>query len=50
MTTYTFSPRFSGSAFITRAVGNNVPIPQRTLSNLIFTYNVLPDLRRSGLF
>jgi len=50
MTTYTFSPRFSGSAFITRAVGNNVPIPQRTLSNLIFTYNVLPDLRRTGLF
>ena len=50
MTTYTFSPRFSASAFITRAVGNDLPIPQRTLSNLIFSYNALPDLRRTGLF
>jgi hypothetical protein len=50
MTTYTFSPRFSASAFITRAVGNDVTIPQRTLSNLIFSYNALPDLRRTGLF
>jgi len=50
MTTYTFSSRFSASAFITRAVGNNVPLPQRTLSNLIFSYNALPDLRRTGLF
>jgi hypothetical protein len=50
MTTYTFSPRFSASAFITRAVGNDVPLPQRTLSNLIFSYNALPDLRRTGLF
>jgi hypothetical protein len=50
MTTYTFSPRFSASTFITRAVGENVPLPQRTLTNVIFTYNALPDLRRSGLF
>ena len=26
------------------------PLLQRTLSNLIFTYNALPDLRRTGLF
>jgi hypothetical protein len=50
MTTYTFSPRFTASAFITRAVGNDVAIPQRTLSNLIFSYNALPDLRRTGWF
>ncbi len=50
MTTYVFSPRFTASAFITRAVGNEFPLLQRTLSNLIFSYNALPDLRRTGLF
>jgi hypothetical protein len=50
MTTYVFSPRFTASAFITRAVGNDVPLIQRTLSNLIFSYNALPDLRRTALF
>ena len=50
MTTYGISPRFSASAFITRAVGGNVTLPQRTLSNLVFSYNALPDLRRTGLF
>ena len=50
MATYTLSPRFTASAFITRAVGNDIAIPQRTLSNLIFAYNALPDLRRTGLF
>ncbi len=49
-TSFTISPRFSASYFITTAVGGNVTLPQRTLSNLIFTYNVLPDIRRSGLF
>jgi hypothetical protein len=44
------STRFTVSAFITRAVGNDVALPQRTLSNLIVTYNALPDLRRTGLF
>ncbi len=50
MTTFTLSPRITTSAFITTAVGNNVTLPQRTLLNLIFTYNALPDLRRTGLF
>jgi hypothetical protein len=50
MTTYVLSPRFTASAFITRAVGNDFPLLQRTLSNLIFSYNALPDLRRTGLF
>jgi hypothetical protein len=50
MTSYTVSPRFSASYFITTAVGNNAALPQRTLSNLVFQYNALPDLRRTGLF
>src|SRR5688572_9842451 len=48
--TYALSSRFTASAFITRAVGNDVALPQRTLSNLIFSYNALPDLRRAGWF
>jgi hypothetical protein len=52
---YTISPRFSASAFITRDIGTGVPPSaratfQRTLSNVVFSYNALPDLRRSGLF
>ncbi len=47
---YALSSRFTASAFLTRAVGNDVALPQRTLSNLIFAYNALPDLRRTGLF
>ena len=47
---YTVSPRFSASWFVTTAVGNNVALPQRTLSNLVFAYNALPDLRRTGWF
>ena len=50
MATYVFSPRFTGSAFLTRAVGNEIALPQRTLLNLVFTYNALVDLRRTGLF
>jgi hypothetical protein len=50
MATYIFTPRFTGSAFLTRAVGNEIAIPQRTLLNLIFTYNALPDLRLTGWF
>jgi len=48
--TYALSSRFSASAFVTRAVGNDVALTQRTLSNLIFSFNALPDLRRTGLF
>ena len=50
MATYVLSPRFTASAFITRAVGNDFALAQRTLSNLVFTYNALPDLRRTGAF
>jgi hypothetical protein len=47
---YALSSRLTASAFLTRAVGNDVAVPQRTLSNLILAYNALPDLRRTGLF
>ena len=50
MLIYNISPEFLASAFITRAVGNDVPLPQRTLSNIVFTYNALPVLKRTGLF
>jgi hypothetical protein len=50
MITCNISPEFLASWFVTRAVGNGVPLPQRTLTNLVFTYNALPALRRTGLF
>jgi hypothetical protein len=50
MVIYTISPEFTASYFLTRAVGNDVPLPQRTLSNLVFTYNALPALKKTGLF
>ena len=50
LASYALSSRFTASAFITRAIGNDVPLPHRTLSNLILAYNALPDLRRTGLF
>lgn len=33
-----------------RAFGNDILLPQRTLSNIVFTYNALPALKRTGLF
>ena len=50
MVIFTISPEFLASAFITRAIGNDIPLPQRTLSNIVFTYNVIPALKRMGLF
>ena len=50
MVIYSISPEFLASAFITRALGNKIPLPQRTLSNIVFTYNALPVLKRTGLF
>ena len=50
MATYAFSPEFTASFFITTAVGGNGILPQRTLTNTVFTYNVLPALKRTGLF
>jgi hypothetical protein len=50
MATYVFSPEFTASFFITTAVGANGPLPQRTLTNTVFTYNALPALKRTGFF
>lgn len=50
MVIYNISTEFLASAFITRAVGNDIAVPQRTLSNIVFTYNALPALKRTGLF
>jgi hypothetical protein len=49
-TTCVVSPRITVSYYITTAVGPNPPLPLRTMSNLVFGYNVLPDIRRTGLF
>jgi len=48
--TYVFSPEFTASFFITTAVGQNGVLPQRTVTNTTFTYNVLPLLKRTGFF
>jgi hypothetical protein len=45
-----FPSPFSASAFLTTAVGQNGHLPQRTLLNLVFTYNALPALKHTGLF
>jgi hypothetical protein len=44
------TPKILASAFITRAVGNEISPPQRTLSNIVFTYDLLHDLKKTGLF
>lgn len=49
-TTYLVSPRVTASYYITTAVGTNGTLPLRTMSNLVLGYNLLPDLRRTGLF
>jgi hypothetical protein len=49
-TTYVVSPQFTASYYITTAVGPSATLPLRTMSNLVFGYNVLPDLHRTGLF
>ncbi len=51
MATYVFSPRFTGIGVSSPGrSATTIALPQRTLLNLIFTYNALPDLRRTGLF
>lgn len=50
MVSFGISRQILASAFFTRAVGNDIPLSQRTLMNLVVTYNVLPDLKRTGWF
>ncbi|MCA1605015.1 MAG: hypothetical protein LC775_05990 [Acidobacteria bacterium] len=47
---YQISPEFSTSTFVTRAVANDVHLPQRTLFNVVLTYNLAMSLKRTGLF
>lgn len=49
MVTFNAGP-ITASFFVTTAVGQNGVLPQRTLSNTALTYNLLPALRRTGLF
>jgi hypothetical protein len=49
-TTYLVSPQLTASYYVTTAVGPNPVLPLRTMSNLVLGYNVLPDIRRTGLF
>ena len=49
MVTFNSGP-VTASFFVTTAVRQNGVLPQRTLSNTVFTYNVLPALKRTGLF
>ena len=47
---YQLSPEFTASTFVTTAVANGVALPQRTLLNVVFSYNLLKSLKRLGLF
>ena len=47
---YTLSPSFSITGYVTRAVGDNQPLAQRTMTNVMLTFNALPALKRTGLF
>ena len=44
------TPEFSLSTYLTRAVAISAPIAQRTRFDLIFRYNLLKSLQRTGLF
>ena len=47
---YTISPEVSVTAFFTRVVGSNPPLPQRSMRNVMLTFNALPVLKRTGFF
>ena len=46
---YALSPEFTVSTFLTRAVGNNYALPNRTRFEVLFSYNLLKSLQRAGL-
>jgi hypothetical protein len=47
---YVITPEFSVSTFVTRAVNIDYAIPNRTRVDLIFSYNLLKTLQRTGIF
>jgi hypothetical protein len=48
--TYTISPEFSVTTFVTRAFDIDYAIPNKTRVDLIFSYNLLKSLQRTGIF
>ena len=44
------SSEFSTALFVTRAIANDYPLPVRTRVDLVFSYNLLNSLKRTGLF
>jgi hypothetical protein len=48
--TYTISPEFSVSAFVTRAIENQFAVANRHRFDLVFSYNLLKSLQRRGAF
>lgn len=48
--TLALSPEFSVSTFLTRAVGNDFAVSNRTRLDVIFSYNLLKSLQRTGIF
>ena len=49
-TTVTFTRWLNLSLFLTRAVGNDVPLANRTRFDAVLAYNLLDTLRRTGIF
>ena len=49
-TSYALTRDLVAAFFITTTVGDNGVLPQRVLSNASLTYNLLPALKRTGLF
>jgi len=47
---FQLSPEFTISGFAGRGVANGVPISQRSRFDVIFSYNLLKSLQRTGLF
>ena len=47
---FVLSPEFSVSTFVARAVNITHPATNRTRVEVVFSYNLLPGLKRSGLF
>jgi hypothetical protein len=47
---FQISPEFSVSGFVGPAVANGVPLPQRNRIHLVFSYELLKTLQRTGLF
>jgi hypothetical protein len=46
---YTLSPEFTVSTFLTRAVGTDYALPNRTRFEVVLNYNLLRSLQRVGL-